>query len=163
MNIKTPGLTRLSVALLLAGAVITFSALRSGPIHAAAAQAVPAASRACGGVGTYGYTGFGTVFPGNALGFPAGTASTNGTITFDQNGHWTVHEVEVGDGQVTNPSATFGGTFTVNPDCTFTADLPPLPGTALVGVFVDNGKQIRAMLTIPGIQVNYLSTVKIHP
>jgi len=96
------------------------------------------------------------------LGFPVGTASTNGTLTFDKDGHWSVREIEMVNGQVLNSSATFEGTLTVNPDCTFTGTISGL-GTALVGVVVDHGKQVRAMTTIPGVQINFVSTVKIAP
>lgn len=161
MTFRTPSLTRFAVALLLAGAVILFIALYAGPIATVAAHA--GHGNSCGAMGTYGYTGFGTIFEGNALGFLPGTASTNGTITFDRNGQWTVQEVEVGNGVLLNPSAVFGGSFTLNSDCTFTATLPPLPGTALVGVLVDNGKEIRAISTIPGVQINYVSTKRVEP
>ncbi len=160
MTIRMPNFTRLAIVLLVAGVVIVFSALPAGPFQAAAVQA--ASSNRCGAVGTYGYTGFGTVFPGNALGLPPGTASTNGTITLERNGDMSIHEVEVGDGVVVNSSASFTGTFTVNPDCTFTGSIPPLPGTALVGVVVDNGKQLRALTTIPGVQINFVSSVRIN-
>lgn len=164
MSLRMSGLTRFVVALLITGtAVIAFTLLQAGPVHPVTVQASDVNS--CGAVGTYGYTGFGTVFPGNAAGLPAGTASTNGTLTFDRNGHVTIHEVEVVDGQVVSPAggSTFEGTLTVNPDCTVTATLPPLPGTAIVGVVVDNGKQIRAMLTIPGVQINFVSTMRVNP
>jgi hypothetical protein len=156
---RTPILKRLAVTVVLIAAIITISAVRSGSIRAAAFSAQ---GHNCGAMGSYGYTGFGTIFEGNALGLPPGTASTNGTITFSRNGQVTVVEAEMVDGVLISPSSTFGGTFTVNPDCTFTATLPPLPGTAFVGVFVDNGNQIRAMDTIPGVQTNYVSTVRVH-
>jgi len=160
MTITKASLTRFALVLLITGAIIIFGGLRAGS-HAAAVQA--ANGNSCGAFGTYGYTGFGTTFPGNALGFPAGTVSTNGTITVEKNGHFTIHEVEVVDGHVLNPSATFEGTLTAGPDCTFTATLPPLPGPAFVGVVVDNGKQVRALITIPGVQVNFVSTAQVAP
>lgn len=164
MSARMPELIRFAAAFLIAGAVaIIFTLLQGGPVHAVAVQTANANS--CGATGTYGYTGFGTIFAGNAAGFPAGSASTNGTITFERNGHVTIHEVEVVDGQVVSPAggSTFEGTLTVNHDCTFTATLPPLPGTAIVGVVVDNGKQLRAMLTIPGVQLNFVSTAQVNP
>jgi hypothetical protein len=62
---------------------------------------------------------------------------------------------------VVNPAATFGGTYTLNPDCTFAAMILGVPGPVFVGVVVDRGNQIRAMGTTPGEQVNYVSTVRI--
>jgi hypothetical protein len=158
---RTPDLKRIAVVLLLTGAfIITLSVLLSAPIGVAGASGF---GTRCGAKGAYGYTGFGTAFDGNPLGFPAGIVSSNGTLTLDGNGNVVIHEVEVASGQVFNPDATFSGTYTLNPDCTFAATLPGLPGPVFVGVVVDNGKQIRAMSTIPGVQVNYISTFKVHP
>ncbi len=151
---KTPNLKRFAVA------IITLSVILAVPIGAAAA---PADDNHCGAKGTYAYTGFGNTFEGNALGFPAGIASTNGTITLDGNGNVFIREAEVVNGVLLNPAAEFSGTYTLNPDCTFTATIPPLPGPVFVGVVADHGKQIRAMSTIPGVQVNYVSTVRVHP
>jgi hypothetical protein len=161
MTIRTSSVTRLAAALMLAGAAILFSILYAGPSGALAASS--GTGNSCGPRGTYGYTGFGTIFPGNVLGLPPGAESSNGTLTFDRNGQVTIVEAEMIDGVLISPSSTYEGTFTVNPDCTFTATLPPLPGPAFVGVVVDDGKQIRAMSTIPGVQVNYVATVKVHP
>jgi hypothetical protein len=156
----TRKLTTLAVALVLAVSLIAFIALRSEPVTAAAVDNHD--GNTCGAKGTYGYVGLGTTFDNNALGFPPGLASTNGTITLDGNGHWFVREAEVANGVLLNSAATFGGNLTINPDCTFVATLPPLEGPALVGVVVDNGNQVRAMSTIPGVQVSYVATVKIH-
>jgi hypothetical protein len=161
MTMKTPNLAQIAAALLLVGAVIVSIALYAGPIGDVPAYAEQRTS--CRAIGTYGYTGFGTIFPGNALGFPPGAASTNGTVTIDRNGQVTIVEAEMIDGVLISPSSTYAGTLTVNPDCTFSVTLPPLPGPAFVGVVVDNGNQVRAMTTIPGVQINYVSTVKVHP
>jgi hypothetical protein len=156
---KTLKLHRVAVALLLTVAIIAVVAVRAGPVRANATS-----HNSCGARGTYGYTGFGNSFDGNPLGLPAGIVSTNGTITLDGSGHWFVREVEVVNGQVVNAAATFNGTIAVNADCTFAAFLPEVPeGPILVGVVVDHGKQIRAMSTIPGVQVNYISTVRVDP
>ncbi len=154
---RTPNLKRLAVALLLTGAIVTFSVLVSAPIRAAAD------GNHCGAKGTYAFTGFGNTFEGNALRFPVGIASTNGTITLDGNGNAFIREAEVFNGVLFKPAAEYSGTYTLNPDCTFAATLPGAPGPVFVGVVADQGKQIRAMSTIPGVQVNYISTVKVHP
>ena len=98
---------------------------------------------------------------GNPFGFPVGVLSTNGTLTLDGNGNWIVREVEVVNGQVFNPAATFAGTYTLNPDCTFAAMITGVPEPVFVGVVVDHGNQIRAMGTTPGEQINYVSTIKV--
>lgn len=151
---KAPNWKRLAVA------IITLSVLLAAPIVAVAA---PGNGNHCGAKGTYGYTAFGNTFDGNLLGMPAGIASTNGTITLDGKGNWAVQEVEVVNGQVWNPAAVFGGNYTLNSDCTFAAMITGFPGPIFVGVVVDNGKQIRGMSTIPGVQVYYVSTVKVNP
>ena len=163
MSTRKPRLTILAVALLFTGAIITFSVLRSGPVSAAAAAGVHADSQSCGARGTYGFTGFGTTFAGNPFGYEAGIISTNGTLALDGNGNWFVSEIEVVNSVVVSPSpsATYAGTYTLNPDCTFAAMISGVPGPVFVGVVVDHGNQIRAMGTTPGEQINYVSTVKV--
>jgi len=117
----------------------------------------------CGLKGTYAFTGFGNTFEGNLLRFPAGVVSTNGTITLDGNGNAFIREAEVVNGMLLNAAAEYTGTYTLNPDCTFAAMLNGVPGPIFVGVVADHGKQIRAMSTIPGVQVNYTNTVRVHP
>jgi hypothetical protein len=148
---KTPNLKRFALS------IITLTVILAVPIVA------PADDNHCGAKGTYAYTAFGNTFDGNALGFPTGVASINGTITIDGEGNWSVKEVEVVNGQVVNPSATHSGTYTLNSDCTFVAMAPGIPGPLFVGVVADHGKQIRAMMTIPGIQVNFTNTIRVHP
>ncbi len=162
MNKRLPRLGPSIVGLLLAGAAaILFAALRPGPTRAAA-LAGPGAS--CGAIGTYGYTGTGYTYAGNALGFPVGNASTNGTLTVARDGKVTINEWEVIGGTLitTTGPATYEGQTTINFDCTFTATLSGSEQPALAGVIVDNGNQVRAMSLIPGVQVNYISTEKVH-
>jgi hypothetical protein len=157
------------VALLLAGAgAILFAALRPGPTRAAALMS---AITACRAVGTYGYSAFGYTYDDNLLGLPVGYVTSNGTLTMSPSGELTIKEYEVVNGQLvpappgTSQPFTFTGQATVNSDCTFSADLT-MEGTTIpgfVGVIVDNGNQVRAMTVIPGIQVSYVSTVKVHP
>jgi hypothetical protein len=148
---KTPNLKRFALS------IMALTVILAVPIVAAADD------NHCGAKGTYAYTAFGNTFEGNPLGFPAGVASTNGTITLDGEGNWSVKEVEVVNGQVVNPSATFSGTYTLNSDCTFAAMLNGVPGPIFVGVVADHGKQIRGMSTIPGVQVNYTNTIRVNP
>lgn len=101
MTIRMPSATRFAGAPLLTGALILFIALYAGSFGAVAAHAGQGSS--CHAMGTYGYTGFGTIFPGNAAGFPPGTASSNGTISLDGKGNVLIHEVEVIEGTVVSP------------------------------------------------------------
>ncbi len=115
----------------------------------------------CGFKGTYGYTGFGYTYEGNVLGFPAGNVSVTGTISMDGNGNSVIRQAEVVNGVLLNPAAEYSGTYTLNSDCTFTADLFGIP--TFVGLVADHGKQVRAMITLPGVQVNFTNTIRIHP
>ena len=148
---KAPILKRLAVA------IITIAAIVAVPVSAAADD------NHCGLKGTYAFTGFGYTFSGNPLGLPAGVASTNGTVTFDGNGNSVAREVEVVNGLLINPAAEYPGTYTLNPDCTFTSTLPGAGGPVFVGVVADDGKQIRAMSTIPGVQINFTNTIRVQP
>jgi hypothetical protein len=96
-------------------------------------------------------------------GFHAGIASTNGTATFDGKGNSVVREAEVINGVLINPAAEYSGTYTLNPDCTFTVTISGTTFPGFVGVVTDNGKQIRAMTTIPGVQINFTNTIRVHP
>jgi hypothetical protein len=141
----------------LAISIITLSMLL------AVSMAAAADDNHCGAKGTYAYTGFGYTYDGNILGFPAGNLSINGTITLDGNGNSSIREAEVVNGVLLNPAAEYAGTYTLNSDCTFSATLPGVPGPIFVGVVADHGKQIRAMMTAPGIQVNFTNTIRVHP
>ena len=115
----------------------------------------------CGLKGTYAYTGFGYTYNGNPLGFPAGYITATGTVTFDGNGNAFIRQAEVINGVLINANAEYTGTYTINSDCTFTTTLFGI--TAFAGVVADNGKQIRAMISIPGIQVSFTNTIRVHP
>lgn len=138
-------------------AIITLSVLLAVPVVAAAAD-----DNHCGAKGTYAFTGFGTTYEGNLF-FPVGNISLNGTITLDGNGNSFIRETEVVNGVVVNFSKEYTGTYTLNPDCTFTASLTGVPVPIFVGVVADHGKQIRAMITAPGVQVNFTNTIRVHP
>ncbi len=139
----------------LAIAMITLSLFLLLPVGATADD------NRCGLKGIYAYTGFGYTYDGNPLGYPAGNLSISGTITMDGNGNSFIRQAEVINGQLINANAEYTGTYTLNPDCTFTSTLFGI--TAFGGVVADHGKQIRAMLTIPGIQVNFTNTIRVHP
>ncbi len=115
----------------------------------------------CGLKGTYAYTGFGYTYDGNPLGFPAGYITASGTVTFDGNGNSFIRQAEDVNGQLINANAEYTGTYVLNPDCSFTTTLFGI--TAFGGVVADHGKQIRAMITIPGIQVSFTNTIRVHP
>jgi hypothetical protein len=136
-------------------AIVTLSVILAIPMVAAADD------NHCGAKGTYAYTGFGYTYEGNVLGLPAGNISINGTIAIDGKGNAFIRQAEVVNGVLLNPANEYTGTYTLNADCTFTATLFGAP--AFVGVVADHGKQIRAMITLPGIQVNFTNTIRVHP
>ena len=120
-----------------------------------------AAADDCDFRGTYAYTGFGYTFDGNPLGLPAGVISINGTIKVDGNGNAFVRQAEVVNGVLINAAAEYASTYTLNPDCTFTAELGGVP--AFLGVVADHGKQVRAMIMLPGVQINFTNTIRVGP
>ena len=139
----------------LAAVLVTLSVILAVPVVAAADD------NHCGLRGTYAFTGFGTTYEGNPLGFPAGVVSSNGTLTADGNGNVFIREAEVFNGVLFNAAAEYAFTYTLNPDCTFVASLNGAP--VFVGVVADHGKQIRGMSVVPGVQVNYTNTIRVHP
>ncbi len=122
--------------------------------------------------GTYGYVGFGTVLPLSPLGYPAGSYSSVGTLTFDGKGNLLIANTERIDDAFnpTDPSLAvpYAATYTVNSQCILTFTITGIatagiPGPHFKGVFVDNLKRIVAMSLIPGAVVNYVSTTKVAP
>ncbi|HXH50132.1 MAG TPA: hypothetical protein VNM47_12380 [Terriglobia bacterium] len=120
--------------------------------------------------GTYGYVGFGTVLPGSLLGYPPGSYSSVGTLTFDGKGNLLIADTERIDNVFiptdTDSAVTYVATYTVNSQCILTFTIPGIvllgiPGPHFKGVFVDNRKRIVAMCLIPDVVVNYVSTTKI--
>ncbi len=83
----------------------------------------------------YRYTGFGNTFTGNELGLPVGIVSSNGVLTFDGNGHWSIREAELINGAVVATDAQLAGELTFLSDCTFAANMQGQP--IFVGVVVD--------------------------
>jgi hypothetical protein len=104
--------------------------------------------------GAYGFYGNGAFLPGNPDGEIAGPYTTVGIITFDGAGHFSVpSETETFNGQpaVDQP---FGGTYTVKPDCTFTA--ANQFGGGFAGVIVADADEIYLMATDPGVVLNFI-------
>jgi hypothetical protein len=104
--------------------------------------------------GIYGFYGNGTFLPGNPDGEVAGPYTTIGIIKFDGAGHFDVPaETETFNGQpAVDPP--FGGTYTVKPDCTFTA--ANQFGGGFAGVIVAGSDEIYLMATDPGVVLNFV-------
>jgi hypothetical protein len=102
--------------------------------------------------GSYGFLGSGTILP-NPAGFPEGPAATVGIQTFDGQGNWvtTNHSLMV-NGQVST-GVSLSGTYTVNPDCTFTQ--VDTAGNTSAGVFVHDRQEGFFMETIEGVSLTF--------
>ena len=102
--------------------------------------------------GMYGFLGSGTVLP-NSAGIPEGPAVTVGIQTFDGQGWWvtTNHSLMV-NGQVAT-GVSLSGTYTVNPDCSFTQ--VDTAGNTSAGVFVHDRQEGFLMETIEGVSVTF--------
>ena len=102
--------------------------------------------------GTYGFLGSGTVLP-NSVGIPEGPVATVGILTFDgQEGWRTTNQSLTGYGAVTT-GVSMTGTYTVNPDCTFT--LVDAAGNTNAGVFVHDRQHGFFMATVEGVIVTF--------
>jgi hypothetical protein len=102
--------------------------------------------------GPYGFLGSGTVLP-NSAGIPEGPAVTVGIQTFDEQGGWvtTNHSLMV-NGQVST-GVSLSGTYTVNPDCSFTQ--VDTAGNTSAGVFVHDRQEGFLMETIEGVSLTF--------
>jgi hypothetical protein len=103
--------------------------------------------------GAYGFLGSGTVLQ-NVPGHSAGQIATVGSITLDEQGYWrTVNQSVVENRQVT-AGVSVGGTYTVNPDCTFIL-VEDETGGSDAGVFVLDRQEALFMPTIEGVIVTF--------
>jgi hypothetical protein len=99
-------------------------------------------------VGTYGFSGSGTVLSSNTLGLPEGSAVATGLMTFEKDGR--IHGTEmISFNGVIASGVTFTGTYVLNPDCTLTLDDPGFFHD--FGVLVAGGKEILLMQADHGV------------
>jgi hypothetical protein len=82
--------------------------------------------------GSYGFSGSGTILT-NPFGLPEGPVATVGVVRFDGKDRWITEQTLSLNGQIIE-GASLTGTYTVNPDRTFT--LTGDDGTSDFGVFV---------------------------
>jgi hypothetical protein len=102
--------------------------------------------------GAYGFLGSGTNLP-NPVGFPEGLVATVGILTFDGQGGWvTTNQSLTVNGQVTT-WVSMTGTYTVNPDCSFTT--VDAAGNTDAGVFVHDRQEGFFMATVEGVIVTF--------
>jgi hypothetical protein len=102
--------------------------------------------------GTYGFVGSGTILP-HTGGLPEGLVATVGLLTFNGQDRWRTFNQSLTINGAVTPGVSMTGTYTVNPDCTFTlaTDL----GNVDAGVFVHNRQEGFLMATVEGVVVTF--------
>jgi hypothetical protein len=104
--------------------------------------------------GVYGFLGNGPILP-NRFGLPEGPLATVGLLTFDGQGRWgTANQTLTVNGQVTT-GVSVGGTYTVEPDCTFILVEDGTAGHSDAGVFVHDRQEGFFMGVGEGIFVTF--------
>jgi hypothetical protein len=140
---------------LLGVALIIWAAAPRGAAVANAAGG-PANCNVANVAGTYAYAGFGTIFEGNAAGFPAGLYNTASTLKMDGAGNYTVDGITSYNGVITPEH--FEGTYEVGDDCQVTFFVGENP--AVLGIFANNRSESRAVVLIPGTNITLLTIRK---
>jgi hypothetical protein len=112
--------------------------------------------------GVYGFKGEGHAVA-EAAGLPKGPIATVGIITFNRDGTFQTKQTISGNGVIYR-DALYSGTYTVNPDCTFTMVDPTVhpSNPSDYGVFVANHSEFMFMSLIDGFAVT-LSGKRITP
>jgi len=116
-------------------------------LHAAPAAACTNASLR----GDYAFTASGTTFP--SLGLPApltGAFMSSGSATFDGRGNFTVTATSSFNGVLQGP-ATVTGTYSVDPDCTYTSQASN--GATFRAAIVAGGRELYILQTNPGTAI----------
>src|ERR1700678_2576332 len=111
-------------------------------------------------IGTYAYTGAGTIVSPAAI---AGPFAEVGMQTFDGQGHTTATATASQGGNILQFTIT--GTYTVNPDCTGTLTLQVAPIGITVPVFIvidNNWNEFQAIETSPGVVITRIGH-KLYP
>jgi hypothetical protein len=75
-----------------------------------------------------------------------------GIQTFDGQGEWVTHQTLMVNGRVST-EVSLSGTYTINPDCTFTQ--VDTAGNTNAGVFVHDRQEGFLMDTIEGVSVTF--------
>jgi ABC-type antimicrobial peptide transport system permease subunit len=106
--------------------------------------------------GSYAYVGFGTVHPGNPVGFPDGIYNTTARLIMDGAGNYTVVAKTSYNGLIVDEE--FAGTYTVGDACDVTFYYGGFP--AVFSHFTNNRSEARAMSTIPRTNITMLTVRK---
>jgi hypothetical protein len=109
--------------------------------------------------GSYAYSAFGTLQPGNALGAPAGAYTSVAVLVLDNEGNWSVPTARTSyNGTIVDEGGLYSGTYTLGDDCSITIFVGEIP--YVFAVFVNNRKELRGMSLLPGTNVNYTTTTE---
>lgn len=109
--------------------------------------------------GSYAYSAFGTLHPGNALGAPAGAYTSVAVLVLDNEGNWSVPTARTSyNGTLVDEGGIYSGTYTLGDDCSITIFVGETP--YVFAVFVNNRKELRGMSLLPGTNVNYTTTTE---
>lgn len=102
--------------------------------------------------GTYGFVGSGTILP-HTVGLPEGLFATVGLLRFNGQDRWQTANQSLTINGVVSTGASMAGTYTVQPDCTFT--LANDMGNVDAGVFVHDRQEGFFMATVEGVIVTF--------
>ena len=123
------------------------------------AQAQPTAARgpqrACTNAslrGTFGFSASGVTLMSSPVPTPLlGPFASSGAATFDGRGRLTLTATNSFNGIVQGP-ATVGGTYDVNPDCSYSSQADN--GVTFRAVIVDDGNELLILQTTPGVVIS---------
>jgi hypothetical protein len=109
--------------------------------------------------GSYAYSAFGTLHPGNALGAPAGAYTSVAVLVLDNEGNWSVPTARTSyNGTIVDEGGIYSGSYTLGDDCSITIFVGETP--YVFAVFVNNRKELRGMSLLQGTNVNYTTTTE---
>lgn len=141
----------LATALVCAGLLVWVIAF-SGDTQRVEAQKVVNCNVANLG-GTYVYGAFGTIHPGNPVGFPPGPYNSTASLFMDGAGNYTVTAKTSYNGTIVDEE--FTGEYIVGENCAVTFTYQSVP--AVYAIFTNNRSESRAISTFPGTNITYLT------
>lgn len=103
--------------------------------------------------GAYVYGAFGTIAPGNPANFPPGPYNSTASLIMDGAGNYTVTAKTTYNGVIVDE--VFQGEYSVGENCGVTYMFQGIP--AVYAIFTVNRSEARAISTIPGTNISYLT------
>jgi len=107
--------------------------------------------------GSYAYSAFGTIFAGNAAGYPAGAYNSAARLVLDGAGNYTVNAMTSYNGVVVPEQ--FQGSYSVDEGCavTYYFEFGGQNVPAVFAYMTGNRDEARAISVIPGTNITYLT------